>query len=343
LGARQLAFASLDCRESASALRFLLPVAAAICDEFTVTGRGSLPGRPVDTAIDILRAHSCIVEGKRLPLRVKGRLSGGSFTLPGDVSSQYLSGLLFALPLIPGGGEIYLSTPLHSSAYADMTLQALSDFGINYTQKNGTFKLNDCRFRTPCPSLLTPENDWSAAAFWLCAGARDGAEVTVKGLAPSSLQGDRKIINILRRMGANVTVKGEAVTVSGGKLRAITLDAGEIPDLVPPLAMLMSAAQGQSVIENAARLRFKESDRLYAVSQAVNSIGGNARETQNGLIIHGVPYLRGGTADSFNDHRIAMLLAIASAWCKEPVTITGFEAVKKSYPLFYNELFTLIP
>jgi len=325
----------LDCNESGSTLRFLLPVAAALCDDFTVIGSGRLPERPIGTALEILRSHGCIVDGSRLPLRVRDKLSGGKFTLPGDVSSQYLSGLLFALPLIRGG-EIALSTALQSAAYVDMTLRTLRDFGVRYSVNNNVYTLCGCPSLTPPASLLTAESDWSNAAFLLCAGAHKDASVMVKGLSQNSLQGDRAIVDILQRMGVNIMKKADSITISGGDLRGITLDVSEIPDLVPPVAVLMSIAQGESRITNASRLRLKESDRLAAMAQSINVIGGNVHEMPDGLIIRGVKTLKGGTADSFNDHRIAMSLALAAAWCRQPVTITNAEAVDKSYPDFFD-------
>ncbi|MDR3345527.1 MAG: 3-phosphoshikimate 1-carboxyvinyltransferase, partial [Oscillospiraceae bacterium] len=325
----------LHCRESGSTLRFLLPVAAALCDEFTVDGSGRLPDRPIDTALKILHEHGCFVEGERLPLRVSGRLLGQSFTLPGDVSSQYLSGLLFAVPLL-GAGEIRLSTALQSAAYVDMTLRTLNEFGAQYTASDGVYTLKQksvkeisasmkkfAKLDKPVvPRKICAEGDWSNAAFLLCAGAHSGADVTVTGVLEQSLQGDRAIVKILRSIGAKITQTPDAVRVRGGNLRGITPDVREIPDLVPPLAILMSVAEGESRITGGARLRIKESDRLAAAAQSINTLGGHAQETPDGLIIQGSRQLCGGTADSFNDHRIAMALALAAPWCAEPVTIT---------------------
>jgi 3-phosphoshikimate 1-carboxyvinyltransferase len=326
----------LNCRESGSTLRFLLPVAAALCDEFTISGCGRLPQRPIGTVIELLRKNGCSVVGEALPLSVRGRLRGGSFSLPGDVSSQYLSGLLFSLPLL-GGGEIRLTTALKSAAYIDITLRNLSAYGINYTVAPNRYILPPGREYSAPTTQLSAEGDWSNAAFFLCAGAKPGAGLIVKGLQPDSPQGDKALPDILRSMGANIVFTEGEIAVSGGELRAIDLDASEIPDLVPPLAVLMSVARGESRIYGAARLRHKESDRLSSVCAMLSALGGDVRETEDGLIIKGKPALSGGEADSANDHRIAMAASLAAQWCKNSVTIFNADAVRKSYPNFYQD------
>ncbi|MCL2022907.1 MAG: 3-phosphoshikimate 1-carboxyvinyltransferase [Oscillospiraceae bacterium] len=325
----------LDCRESGSTLRFLLPVAAAVCEEFTITGAGRLPERPIDTALTILREHGCVVDGDKLPLCIKGKMVGENFSLAGDVSSQYLSGLLFALPLL-GGGEITLTTPLESRAYVDMTMAALAQFGVQYVVEGSRYILS--KISPSNIQRITADGDWSNGAFLLCAGVHPKAQAAVTGLSMSSLQGDKEIVNILEKMGANLEITRDTVTVSGGNLRAITLDVREIPDLVPPVAIVMSVARGQSRIVGGERLRLKESDRIAAMARTINSLGGTARETSDGLIIDGVSSLKSCTADSFNDHRVAMALAIAAPWCDGAVTITDAGAVEKSYPGFYEDI-----
>ena len=325
----------LDCGESGSTLRFLLPVAAALFDGFTVTGRGRLPERPLGPIKEAMAQNGCNFEGEGLPLRVSGRLRQGKFYLPGNVSSQFVSGLLFALPLLEGDSEIILTSPLESGGYTDMTVSALFRFGVNCEQnEKGYFVPGGQKYISP--GKVTAEGDWSNAAFWLAAGALVGL-ITCTGLNPDSLQRDKRMAEILEQMGANVSRRGGAVNVCGGKLRGLDADVADIPDLVPVLAAVMAAAEGKSRILNAGRLRLKESDRLTAVTKMLTALGGDVREEEDSLIINGKERLTGGTTEGFGDHRIVMAAAAAACVCRDKVVINGAEAVEKSYPLFFRD------
>jgi 3-phosphoshikimate 1-carboxyvinyltransferase len=253
------------------------------------------------------------------------------------VSSQFISGLLFALPLLDGDSELALTGQAESVPYIEMTREMLDTFGVQAEFDGGVFSIPGGQtFRSP--GVVRVEGDWSNAAFWLGAGAVGTGGVTCAGLDLRSRQGDRAIMDILTRFGALVKDNGSAVTVSGGVLRGIEIDARDIPDLVPILAVVAAAAEGTTVIRNAGRLRTKESDRLAAISSVLRGLGADAGETGDGLIIKGVTALTGGEVSSYGDHRIVMAAAIAAAQCAHPVVIRDAQAVNKSYPAFFDDL-----
>jgi 3-phosphoshikimate 1-carboxyvinyltransferase len=249
---------------------------------------------------------------------------------------------LFALPLLGGDSELRLTGNAESFPDIEMTRQMLETFGVQAEFDGAVFSIPGGQvFRSP--DMLRVEGDWSNAAFWLGAGAIGTGSVSCAGLNLRSPQGDRAIMDILERFGVCVQVQhiqkeGNAVTVSGGKLRGIEIDARDIPDLVPVLAVIAAAAEGTTVIRNAGRLRTKESDRLAALSSVLRGLGADARETEDGLNVRGSVALTGGQASSWGDHRIAMAAAIAAALCAQPVVIRGAEAVNKSYPGFFDDL-----
>lgn len=329
-----------DCGESGSTLRFLVPVMAALGQPTRFTGHGRLAQRPMQPLLDQLSQHGVTFSlpdnGDWLPMELDGKLRGGVFTFSGDISSQYITGLLFALPLLQENSQIRLTSPLQSKGYVDMTLRVLERFDITiHPVDNGWDILGNQQYRTP--GQLEAQGDWSNAAFWLCAGAVGKQSVTVHGLDLHSLQGDRAVADLLAQMGAQVTAKGHSVTVTPAPLRAITIDGAQIPDIIPVLSVVAAAADGETHIINAGRLRIKESDRLHAMYQCLSDIGADVTELDDGLIIRGKPQLCGGTVDSFNDHRIAMSMAVASLVCKEPVVIRDPLCVSKSYPHFYKD------
>jgi 3-phosphoshikimate 1-carboxyvinyltransferase len=267
---------------------------------------------------------------------VSGQLCSGAYTLPGDVSSQFISGLLFALPLLPGDSTLTITGKWESVEYIHMTLRALRQYGIAVTQTATGFQIPGGQtYRPPVEAVV--EGDWSNAAFWLCAGALTDAGLTVRGLDPESPQGDKEILSILRQFGAQVQCSGDAITVSGGNLQGIVLDASDVPDLVPVVSVVAAAANGETRITGAARLRIKESDRLEAVSALFSALGGNVQQLPDGLIIQGGTPLTGGTVSAFGDHRIAMSAAVAAMLANGPVTVTGAQAVEKSYPAFWAD------
>ena len=325
--------ALLPCGESGSTLRFLLPVAAALGLEVDFKMEGRLPDRPLAPLDQQLTAH-----GVRLSrpchdlLHVSGRLEPGDYVLPGNVSSQYISGLLFALPLLQGTSTLTITGKIESAPYIAMTLDALKQFGVQPECRDHVYTIAPTAYRSPGTAVV--EGDWSNAAFWLCAGALAGP-VTVTGLDPDSLQGDKEVFEILRRFGAKTEQTGSSFTVSPGSLHAIDIDAAAIPDLVPVLSVVAAAAEGTTRITNAQRLRIKESDRIKTVLAMLTALGAEAEEREDGLVIHGGKALTGGTVDSSNDHRIAMAAAVAATLCK--VTVERAEAVSKSYPRFWED------
>ena len=326
----------LPCGESGSTLRFLLPVAAALGLDVCFRMEGRLPQRPLKELEEQLTAHGIRIDRPREDLlHISGRLQPGAFALPGNVSSQYISGLLFAMPLLDGPSVLTVTGQLESAPYVDMTLDALKRFGICVNRGPGRFEIAPQSYT--CPGTVPVEGDWSNAAFWLCAGALS-KPVTVTGLDPDSLQGDKQALHLLDAMGANLFVSGDGITVGPGKLTATDIDAAAIPDLIPVFSVVAAAAAGTTRIYNAGRLRMKESDRLRSICRMLTALGADIRETEDGLLIRGGLPLNGGTVDSCNDHRIAMSAAIASVLCAEPVTVLGAEAVEKSYPHFWSDL-----
>lgn len=327
--------AALDCGESGSTLRFLIPIAAAGAAHACFTGCGRLPQRPIGIYLDCLpKAGVSLQTQGGLPLTVSGALKSGTFTLPGNVSSQFITGLLLSLPLLDGDSKIILSSPLESAGYIDMTIEIMSDFGVQITHTESGYHIKgNQRY---CPREYTCEGDWSQAAFFLAAGAL-GGQVTVHGLNLASSQGDRACAELFARFGAQITFGSGSVTATALPLHAVKIDARQIPDLVPILAVTAAFAEGTTVIEGAGRLRIKESDRLNAITQGLGAFGAQIEETEDGLVIMGVPSLRGGLAEGFNDHRIVMALAVAAIKASGTVTITDRESIKKSYPSFFTD------
>jgi 3-phosphoshikimate 1-carboxyvinyltransferase len=324
----------IDCGESGSTLRFLLPLAARGNRDIFFAGRRRLFQRPLGIYRDLFTQAGAEFEQRDYDVRVRGPLKGGIFELPGDVSSQFVSGLLFALPLLEEDSEIRLSTPLESSASAMMTQEVLEHFGIRLDETRTGYRVRGRqKYR---PYVYNVEADYSQAAFFLAAAAL-GRPVTCAGLRPDSIQGDREILPILEKMGCKSHWSSAGVTVDAGRLRSVTVDAREIPDLVPPIAALCCFGDGVSHIVNAGRLRLKESDRLHALAVELGRLGANIVEDRGGLTIFGKPYLDGGEADSHGDHRIAMALAVAAIRCQQPVRLSGWEHVNKSYPSFWED------
>lgn len=314
--------ATADCGESGSTLRFLLPVITALGVNCRLDLHGRLPARPLSPLYGELCRHGAKIspEGSN-PLLVSGKLRGGTYNIRADVSSQFISGLLFALPLCEEDSRIVLTGKRESASYIEMTLSALRAYGIKVTAAPDGYEIaGKQKYRSP--GALTVEGDWSNGAFWLSASAL-GAPLTVTGLDPDSLQGDRKVVDALSE-----------ITKDAPKAM---IDAQDIPDLVPILSVVAAAQNKTTVIYNAQRLRLKESDRIESTAALLKAIGATVTQTEDGLKIRGAPEkLRSGKVDSQNDHRIAMAAAIASVVCGS-VEIEGAEAVNKSYPAFFED------
>ncbi len=327
----------LDCCESGATLRFMLPVAGALAADVSFTAGGRLPQRPLSPLYEELFAHGCSLSKQgRMPLNCAGKLTGGKFQLAGDVSSQFVSGLLLALPLLDSDSEIILNGNIESQPYIDLTVAVLRLFGITIDIEDNIYIIKG-RQKYRSPGKVVIEGDWSNASFWLSAAALADMLITCTNINKESLQGDKAVVELLKKFGADVCFTNDTVTVSGGQLRAIEIDARNIPDLVPALAVVACAAQGKTVIYNAERLRLKESDRLKSVADTLTRLGASIGETNDGLVIEGKRELRGGTVSCYGDHRIAMMAAIAAVIAKQPVIIEGAEAVEKSYPQFFND------
>ena len=336
--------AVMRCGESGSTLRFLIPVCAALGIGSKFFPEGRLPERPLSPLREELERHGAVISPQgSVPLEVSGKLTSGEFRLPGNVSSQYISGLLFALPLLEEGGSVTVEGTLESSGYIDLTISVLRDFGIEVVR---TESPGETAFTVPggqtfaAPAEYFVEGDWSNAAFWLAAGVLGTEAIRITGLDPDSVQGDKTVVDILKRFGADIGFEDGCPVArpSRGKLKGIRIDASQMPDMVPVLALVGAAAEGTTEIYNAGRLRIKESDRLKAVTTVLSGLGADIEELPEGLIIRGRSGLAGGHADSFGDHRIAMMTGISSLISKNKVTLTGSGAVSKSYPGFFSEM-----
>ena len=327
----------LPCGESGSTLRFLLPLAGALGLEAEFRMEGQLPHRPLHPLWELLEAGGMALrqDGDRLICR--GKLHSGDYALPGNVSSQFISGLLLALPLAEGESTLRVTTPLESADYVAMTEEALRLSGIRWEGDALCRRIPGSQ-RPALPPAVTVEKDWSAAAFFLSMGALSPAGITVRGMDEGSRQGDKRILDLLAGFGAEIA-RGEAgITVRREKLRGCRIDASQIPDLVPVLSTVAAAAEGETRIVHAQRLRLKESDRLKTTAAMLRALGAEAEETEDGLRILGKGSLPGGTADAAGDHRIAMSAAAAASAARADVTILGAQCAEKSYPRFWEDL-----
>lgn len=321
----------MNCRESGSTLRFLLPVICALGLNATVFGEGRLPERPLSPLKEELLKAGAIISDE-FPLRVKGKINAGDYKIKGDVSSQFVSGLLFALSLLYADSTLTLLPPIESRPYIDITLCVLRDFGANIKEENNRFYIKG---KTMKGRKYVTESDWSNAAFWLCSG------VGVKGLNLNSPQGDKKILEILAQMGANIIKQKGTIKAELSNLKGIEIDVRDIPDLVPVLSVLAATAKGETKFINAGRLRLKESDRLESVCEMLKNLGADAKIKEDSLIINGKDSLDGGSVDSFGDHRIVMSAAILATKSKSNIIIKNAHAVEKSYPEFFTHFVEL--
>ena len=325
----------LDCFESGSTLRFLLPVLSALGANATFIGSGRLPQRPMELIVDLLKEHGNSFSSSMLPITVSGKTSAGVFPIAGDVSSQFISGLLFALPLLKEESVIRLTSKLQSCAYVNMTIDTLKSFGINIQQRENEFIING-RDSYTSPNEYIVEGDWSNSAFFLVLGAIGGS-LKVKNLNLDSHQSDKMILDVLSLAGVNYKASEGEIRVEKSDIKPFDFDVSECPDLFPVLAVLACGATGKSTLFNAQRLRIKESDRIKTTKELILNLGGKAEETEDSLIIYGNGKLKGGTVESYNDHRIAMCAYVASAICEDAVILKDAKAIDKSYPSFMED------
>ncbi|SFD15564.1 3-phosphoshikimate 1-carboxyvinyltransferase [Clostridium uliginosum] len=329
----------IDCNESGSTLRFLVPIAALFDGVNRFVGRGNLGKRPLDTYYNIFDKQGIKYSYKDgiLDLKTEGRLKSGEFKVKGNISSQFITGLLFTLPLLDEDSKIIITTEMESKGYIDLTLSAIKDFGVdiinnNYEEfiikGNQSYKSRDYRV----------EGDYSQAAFFLSADAISN-DVIVNDLKLDSLQGDKEVLDILERMGLSLRYKNSGLIGKvEGNLRATVIDGSQCPDIIPVISLVAALSEGTTEIINAGRLRIKECDRLSAVTCELNKLGTKISEKEDGLIIKGVKELKGGVEVwSHKDHRIAMTLAIASTVCDLPIILKDYECVSKSYPEFWED------
>ncbi|AFS78232.1 3-phosphoshikimate 1-carboxyvinyltransferase AroA [Gottschalkia acidurici 9a] len=329
---------TIDCFESGSTIRFLIPIATLANEKIKVTGRGRLVERPMDTYYKIFEKQNIKYETTdgKIPVTIEGKIKPDTFEMEGNISSQFITGLLFTLPLLNEDSKIVITTELESKGYVDLTIDVLKKFGIEienkdykefYIRGNQKYKARDYKV----------EGDYSQVAFWIVGGILNG-DIKCNGLDLESLQGDKVVLEIVKKMGANIITEGDSVIVKKSKTKGTVIDASECPDIIPILSVLASVSEGETRVINGKRLRIKESDRLNSTATILNELGADVEELEDGLIIRGVEKLKGGvTLDSWGDHRIAMALGIASTICEEPIIITNSHVVAKSYPNFWED------
>ncbi|MDO4960793.1 MAG: 3-phosphoshikimate 1-carboxyvinyltransferase [Eubacteriales bacterium] len=327
-GADAEGFITIDVGESGSTLRFLLPIVCALGLKTHIIMHGRLPERPLSPLWEELEAHGAILsKNADGTIDVSGALCGSEFTIAADISSQFISGLLFAIPLIKNkktDAVLTLTGNIESGNYILMTIKALELFGVKVDRNKDKLRISkDAGFVSAGTAEV--EGDWSNGAFWIAASAMTKGELTVTGLDPGSPQGDRAAAELKERI------------LAGGDGQVTHIDARDVPDLVPVLSVLAAAVNGETVFEHAERLRIKESDRIKTTVELLKNLGADADETADGIRVRGTGRLRGGDVDSHNDHRIAMSAAVASIICENEVTVSGAEAVRKSYPDFWKD------
>ena len=343
-GAKPLKAASqaIDCGESGATLRFMIPIAALADGPSTLLFRGSLERRPVEPLLQSLKdlgakAHVGKVGDVDAVFLAGGGIVGGRTQIPGNISSQFISGLMFACPLAQTETEISLSSPLESADYVKMTEAVLSKHAITVGVEENFITIPSNQSYKAADDKVP--GDFSSAAFILSASAITASKVTIDNLDVSTVQGDKAILTILKRMGIEGKVCHGSVEIEGtGKsLKPIDVDAKNIPDLVPVIAVLACYAEGTSHISGAKRLRIKESDRLASIYEALTRMGAQVVITEDGLIIKGAP-LHGAIINPHNDHRIAMAAAVAALGARFETVIAHSECIRKSYPQFFHHL-----
>lgn len=332
---REIISNTIDCRESGSTLRFLIPLGLLANKAIKYVGSGNLGSRPLDPYIEIFKEQSIQYNSTKLPFTLEGKLKPDEYQLKGNISSQFFTGLMFALPLLEESSDIYVSGPLESKAYIDLTIDSLKAFGVNI--ENHDYKHFHIEgHQSYKPIEYSVEGDYSQAAFWLAAGLL-GEQIQCTNLSSDSKQADRAFIDILRSSGAQIDITERTVTAKKSVLRAFEADVSQYPDIAPILAVVAAVTDGTTRITGAARLKIKECDRLKAISSELNKIGAEIVEGDDFLIIKGKTNLTGGVVETWGDHRIAMALSIASIKCNAPLIIKNSGVVSKSYPHFFKD------
>ena len=336
----------VQCNESGSTIRFLIPIGITDENELIFDGNGKLVDRPLDSYYRIFDKQGIFYknENGKLPLTVNGKLKAGNYEIDGNISSQFITGLLYALPLLDGDSKLTINKNLESKGYIDLTLEILKLAGIKIVNNNyKSFDIKGNQIYKPFD--YTVEGDYSQVAFWIVAGiisANKDNEVKCLHVNKNSLQGDREIIEIVERMGANIEIFDNYVLVRPSKTKGTVIDISQCPDIGPILTVLGALSEGETRIINGERLRIKESDRITSIKTELNKLGANVVEEGDSLIIQGVEGFTGGvTVNAWNDHRIAMSLAIASTRCEKEIILEEAESVRKSYPHFWDDFVKL--
>ena len=329
---------TIDCFESGSTLRFIVPIMSALGINAEFIGKGRLPERPIGIYKDLLNGVS--FSSSHLPFSISGKLKSGVFHLPGNISSQFITGLLFALPLLDGDSEIILTSPLQSKSYVDITVDVMKDFGVLVEETVNAYSIKgNQQYKA---KNYTVEGDWSQAGFFLSLGAISKNKIILKGLNKNSKQGDKICFDIFNKMNINCSfIENDLHIEKSNNITAITVDVSDCPDIVPTLACTMSLANGISRITNAGRLRIKESDRLSAIANAINILGGKVSELEDELIITGPCNFVGTQVNSCKDHRILMAVSTLKAMTKGDIFLTDAHCINKSYPNYYKDYMSI--
>jgi len=335
----------MNCQGSGTTLRLFTAISALTNGKCILTGDSTLQKRPIGELLQALNQLGVKAisqrESDRPPVEIHGQeIEGARVRIRGDISSQYISGLLFACSKATSESTLEITTPLESRPYVEMTLEVMQHFGATGTPSDNwdTIKIpGDQEYHN---SNYEVPGDYSSAAFLMVAGAISG-KVKIEGLQEECLQGDSRIVEILKEMDVSITQERSALTVTKSEPVPISIDATHIPDLIPVLSVLASQAEGQTRIFNARRLRYKESNRLKSTTMELKKLGVNLEETSDGILINGPTKLRGVVIDPHSDHRIAMACAVVCLVSKHSVTINNIECVKKSYPNFIDDLISL--
>lgn len=328
--------ALIDCGESGSTLRFMIPIAALLADRAEFIGEGRLPERPIQTILNVFdQAGTTYTYEGRLPLVTERFQLPATFSLDGSISSQFFTGFLLAAPIANAELNLGIEGKLESEPYVELTREVMKAFGVNITRTDYGYFLPAGQGYKSVDFHV--EGDYSQAAFWIVAGLIGRKSLCLRGLKKNSTQGDRAILSITKEMGGNWEWSGDDLIVHPSETCGRTIDVQDIPDLVPILSVLAALSEGETRIVNAARLRIKESDRLESTADVLTKLGAKVEVEAEGLVIQGGAGFTGGSVDAWNDHRIAMMVAIASTRASGQVELTGSQAVQKSYPHFWEE------
>ena len=327
---------TIDCNESGSTLRFLIPIAISIYDKVKFTGHGRLVERPLDVYFELFKKHNIkYFHGDNyLPLDIEGKLEADKFELDGNISSQFITGVMLANGIFESKTEISILGNLESKPYIDITQDVMSQYGVEskYNKKENKYHITGNGYRAKDFKVM---GDWSHAGFLLLLGTK--SEIRINGLDKASSQGDSVIVDILKSMGAKIHWDKDVLISEKSTLKGIKIDVSQCPDLAPVIGAAMAIAKGESLITGGERLKLKESDRIQAIVNTIINLGGDAKATDDGMIISGIDGLSGGDVSCYNDHRIAMMIGALSAYCTGDILVDGHNCVAKSYPHFWTD------